>query len=231
MISLSDSWSKYWAQENYFDNVTLSASNTATQISYPANIAPNSLSGNDLLDMQSSNSTVINTVNVFSNAIQLNWGVLDDSNYKVVIAKSDIPKEKFADITSDDTYTFVNLEPDTQYQIRSGIRADDSTQSVLEFTTLSTGVLPFVSGIDLSAVYNGDTVDLSWLDSNYMGENRYRVERAVNYGEYELTSLAPRFDTLISDDVEPHWDSISYKVFERLGTQKLYSDEIIVDIP
>lgn len=80
-------------------------------------------------------------------------------------------------------------------------------------------------------MYNGDTVDLSWLDSNDIGENRYRVERAVNYGEYELTSLAPRFDTLISDDVEPHWDSISYKVFERLGTQKLYSDEIIVDIP
>ena len=181
--------------------------------------------------MQSSNSTVINTVNVFSNAIQLNWDGSDNSDYKVVIAKSDTPKEKFADITSDDTYTFVNLEPDTQYQIRSGIRADDSTQSVLEFTTLSTGVLPFVSGIDLSAVYNGDTVDLSWLDSNDIGENRYRVERAVNYGEYELTSLAPRFDTLISDDVEPHWDSISYKVFERLGTQKLYSDEIIVDIP
>ena len=187
MISLSDSWSKYWAQENYFDNVTLSASNTATQISYPANIAPNSLSGNDLLDMQSSNSTVINTVNVFSNAIQLNWGVLDDSNYKVVIAKSDAPKEKFADITSDDTYTFVNLEPDTQYQIRSGIRADDSTQSVLEFRTLSTGVLPFVSGIDLSAAYNGDTVDLSWLDSNDVGENRYRVERSINDEDYILT--------------------------------------------
>ena len=187
MISLSDSWSKYWAQENYFDNVTLSASNTATQISYPANIAPNSLSGNDLLDMQSSNSTVINTVNVFSNAIQLNWDGSDNSDYKVVIAKSDTPKEKFADITSDDTYTFVNLEPDTQYQIRSGIRANDSTQSVLEFTTLSTGVLPFVSGIDLSAAYNGDTVDLSWLDSNDVGENRYRVERSINGEDYILT--------------------------------------------
>ncbi len=90
--------------------------------------------------------------------------------------------------------------------------------------------LPYNSLIDLSAVYDDSTVTLSWTDSDNIGENRYRVERSVNDGDYVLTNLTPRFDTETLDDIESDWDTVSYKVFERLGKQKLYSNEISINL-
>ncbi len=228
-VYLADSWSSYWTQENYFDNVTLDASTTASQMTHSINMAPNSLSGDDLLDMQSSNSTVINTVNIFSDAIRLNWDDTSSDNYKVVIAQSDSPRDKFADITDNNSYTFVNLEPDTSYDIRAGVRGDDSTQSMLSFRTLSQDDLIFDSGLKLSFVLDGNTVLLSWDDTNGIGEDRYRVERAVDDGNFEFvvgtgTNTQANNMLLDSDDYTTY-----YRISEWVGKQKLYSNIVTVN--
>ena len=231
-VYLADSWSSYWTQENYFDNVTLDASATASQMTHSINMAPNSLSGDDLLDMQSSNSTVINTVNIFSDAIRLNWDDTSSDNYKVVIAQSESPRDKFADITDNNSYTFVNLEPDTSYDIRVGIRGDDSTQSILQYTTLPTSTLNFDSNIILNAAYNSDTVHLMWLDLNDFGDNRYRVEISIDGVSFEETSLRPGANSLIeftiNDDDDYAGDTIYYRIFEWYGNQKIYSNHVSV---
>ena len=232
-VYAKDSWYSDWNQRFYLDNVSVNATGSMTR-SGNVSMIPNSLSVDDFLGMQSSNSTVIHTVNVFSDAIKLDWDSTA-KQYKVVIANSDTPREKTADIViKDNTYTFVNLEPDTSYDIRAGIRGDDSTQSVLSFTTLPSGVMLYDSKIYLNSQLHDDdddTVTLSWLDLNDIGENRYRVERSVDGGDYELTGLAPISDTRIVDVLEPDWDTVSYKVFERLGQQKLYSNEMTMNIP
>ena len=186
MMFLSDNSVVPTNQQLYFDNVNINATNTASQHSN-VNLVQNSLTLNDMVGFPA-NSTLVHNVNVYSDAIKLDW-VAFDTDYKVVIANSDTPREKFVDIATGDSYTFVNLEPDIVYQIRVGIRGDDSTQRMLEFTTLPDGVLSYHSGIELRAVYNGNTVDLSWLDSNDVGENRYRIEQSINGEDYILTDF------------------------------------------
>ena len=231
-IYLNDSWRSTWQQQNYFDTVILGATNTASQrdsIGYT--LLDNSLRSEDYLNMQSSNSTLVNSVNLYSDTIEFSWDA-DKYDYKVVIAPSDSPRDKTGHIVSGDTFVFTSLEPDTRYDIRVGIRGDDSTQSILQYTTLPTSTLNFDSNIILNAAYNSDTVHLMWLDLNDFGDNRYRVEISIDGVSFEETSLRPGANSLIeftiNDDDDYAGDTIYYRIFEWYGNQKIYSNHVSV---
>ena len=182
--------------------------------------------------MQTSNSTVVGMVNLFSDAIHYSWDNTPDIDYKVVIAPASSPREKFADSTSDDSYTFVNLEPSTLYNVAVGPRGADSEQSHLQFMTLSSEQISFDSQItlDVNSVTNG--YELSWIDSNDIGNNRYIIERTVD-------DIPTNVDTIVSEpylfvegsDSLLSGKTVSWKIFEYLGNQKLYSNSISVSIP
>ncbi len=227
-VYLIDSWSANWHQQIFFDDVDLDALSVDLQSEgVVTNIVPNSLHVYDLLNMQSSNSTVVNTVNVYSDAIYYSWDA-DDTDYKVVIAPSDSPRAKFADITSSNNYTFVNLEPSTIYDIRVGVRGDDTTQSTLQFMTLPADMLPFDSGIELSVDEVPGGYALSWLDSNDLGNNRYRVEQSV-----DDSTIGTGSDTSVVVQYGSDWNgkTITWRVYEHVGDQKIYSNSVSVTVP
>ena len=129
----------------YIDNVSLNTSNTSRQLDgLPVNVSPNALKGNDYLNMRVSNSTVINEVNLFSNAIKYSWDGTPDTDYKVMIS-SENSEEIFTDFTTDNDYAFVDIEPDTLYTIAVGPRDDDTKQSQLSFTTLTADQISYNS--------------------------------------------------------------------------------------
>ena len=237
-IYTADSWSAEWNKQIYFDNVDAMMVATASGSS-GSDVIPNRLSTDELFGMLFSNGTqvMVNTKHVYDNSIFLRWDDFDDATqYKVVIAPSSDPRDKFAEIVSDAAqYRFINLLADTQYDVRVGIRGDDSTQSAFQIRTLPDGVMSFDNELSLNAnlVDSSDKVDLSWDDFNNIGENRYRVERSVDGNGYELTGLGPKFDTVIQDTIRPDWlgKTVSYRAFEWLGNQKVYSNMADVVIP
>ena len=143
-VYLTDHWLSQWHQRFYMDNVVLTTSNTSTQLDgLPTNISPNSLKGNDYLNMHASNSTVINEVNLFSDAIKYSWNEMPDTDYKVMISSTN--SESFTDYASETSYTFVDLEHDTLYTIAVAPRDDDTKQSQLSFTTLTADQISYNS--------------------------------------------------------------------------------------
>ena len=169
---------------------------------------------------------------VYDDSIKISWDEYDDGTvdqYKAVIFKD--RSDKFTDYTADTEYQFVNLEPDTEYTIRIGVKGYDNTIAELNIST--TG-MPFDTGISLTGVLvpNSDQILLKWSDGNDIGNNNYRVERNTGDG-YEDTILRPKSNTTIQDTIKPDWlgQTISYIVYERLGTQKLFSNDYDITIP
>ena len=62
--------------------------------------------------------------------------------------------------------------------------------------------------------------------------NNYRVERNTGDG-FKDTILRPKSDITIQDTIKPDWlgQTISYIIYERLGTQKLFSNTYDIIIP
>lgn len=125
-------------------------------------------------------------------------------------------------------YRFVNLEPDTEYEIKVGMRGDDSTQSARTVRTLPAGHTPFYADLYLVATAAMGEVDLRWTDANDAGSGRYRVERSVDGGPFAEIERQPGSRTETADGLEPGWSGkqVAYRVFEWVGKQKLYSDEV-----
>ena len=169
-------------------------------------------------------------VDAYSDAIMLRWNMFGDSaEYKAVIAPSSSPRSKTADIAADsDRYMFVNLEPDTEYDLRVGVRGDDSTQSARTVRTMPEGALPFHADLYPSVMVAGGTASLRWDDANGVGDGRYRVERSVDGGPFVEIENQPGSGAAARDAVDPEWigKHVSYRVFEWLGKQKLYSDAV-----
>ena len=169
-------------------------------------------------------------IDTYSDGIMLHWNMFgDNTEYKAVIAPASSPRSKTADIATDtDRYMFVNLEPDTEYEVRVGVRGDDTTQSVRSVTTMPEGASPFLADLYPSVSVAGDMASLQWLDVNGVGEGRYRVERSVDGGPFAEIENQPGDDTTAMDSVDPEWrgKQVSYRVFEWVGNQKLYSDAV-----
>ena len=180
-------------------------------------------------DPESGNVEILG-VESYSNGIMLHWNMFGDSTeYKAVIAPASSPRSKTADIAADtDRYMFVNLQPDTEYEVRVGVRGDDTTQSTRSVKTMPEGASPFLADLYPSVSVAGDTASLQWLDVNGVGEGRYRVERSVDGGPFAEIENQPGAGTAATDAVDPEWrgKQVSYRVFEWVGNQKLYSDEV-----
>ena len=179
-----------------------------------------------------------NATGIHDNSILVSWipvaGGAD--RYKAVIVDPNGTKYADGNIPGNATaYRFVDLEPGTEYEIRVGIRGDDSTQGTIHVRTAPWGTDTFDPGLSLHASLepNSDRVGLSWTDSNGIGEDRYRIERSVDGGPYELTDLRPRFERAVQDTVRPGWlgKDVRYTVFERLGGQKLISGAVQITLP
>ena len=232
-VYLADSWLSQWHQKFFIDNVILGATNIAPHSdSIPVNMATNSLNSADYLNMQTSNSTVVGIVNLFSDAIHYSWEQMPNVDYKVVISPASSPREKFADSTSNDSYTFVNLESSTLYNIIVGPRGDDVAQSHLQFMTLSDGQMPYDSQIDLTVNSISDGHELSWTDSNDIGNNRYIIERTVDDIPTNVKTIVSE-PYLFVESSDSSWSgkTVSWKIFEYLENQKLYSNSVSVNIP
>ena len=148
-------------------------------------------------------------------------------DYKVVIHPADNKSAKFADVVSGaDSYRFINLQPDTEYVVSVGERGDDSTQASVSVRTLQAGAHPFDPSLHLSAWQDGNDVTIIWSDHNGEGSDRYRVERSVDGGPFAEIENQPGSDDQAADSVDPSWagKQISYRIFEWVGKQKLYSD-------
>ena len=164
--------------------------------------------------------------------ILLRWNMFgDEADYKVVISPSADRGARFADtVAGAVSYAFVNLEPDTEYEVRVGVRGDDSTQSALDVRTRPAGQsalrADLILGVTLSQP--GGSVAVSWIDANDMGDGRYRVERSVDGGPFAEIERQPGSRTDAADSARPEWSGkqVSYRVFEWVGKQKLYSDEV-----
>ena len=177
----------------------------------------------------------------YSDAIAARWdGQQGVSEYKAVLIPDGDISRRFAAITPATSFTFVNLDADTPYEIRVGVRGNDTTQAHAGARTLpAAAALPFDTGIILNATLlpGSPSVALEWSDDNGMGGDRYRVERRVDGGgspaPYELTDLGPRQARTVSDAVLEGWSgaTVQYRVFEWLDSQRLYSNEAGVRIP
>lgn len=227
-LSLVDSWIFNWKQHAYFDNFYLGTTEplTSAHQSSALNLA---LPPEDPL-------VYGNVTKAYSNSLVVDWDDLGDVDYKIVIAPSDSPQDKQGNIVSGDTtFQFINLTPDTLYDVRIGLRGDLSNQTTLQARTLpQTGQSYDILPITLTAVIDNNNVSLSWTDNNDIANDRYRVDRAINDGDFEPTQLRPRTGTAIDDPILPEWsggDTIRYMVYEKLGDQRIYSGIASVVIP
>lgn len=169
-------------------------------------------------------------------------------SYKLVISPIANIRDKQAVIIDTPNITqhhFINLQPDTAYQIRVGIRGDDSTQSIINITTTgSDPSLPhtFNTRLDLqdTLALRSDKIILEWTNSNNIGQNTYLVERAVGDNEpntpqfQQNTGLTPKYNTNITDTIRPDWmgQSVLCRITERLpGPAKIYSDTATITLP
>lgn len=146
-------------------------------------------------------------VDAYSNGLMLHWNVFGDSaEYKVVIAPSSSTRSKTADMSAySDNYMFVNLEPDTEYELRVGVRGDDSTQAVVTARTMPAGELPFYADLYPSASVAGDSALIQWRDANGVGDGRYRVERSADGGPFTEIENQPGTGTAAVDAINPEW--------------------------
>ena len=82
--------------------------------------------------------------------------------------------------------------------------------------------------MDLGVIAVPGNAELSWTDTNYTGNGRYRVERSVDGGPFAETEKQPGSRTETTDGLEPGWSGkqVTYRVFEWVGKQKLYSEEV-----
>ena len=172
----------------------------------------------------------ITGIEAHDRSVRVSWNMFgDQKQYKVVIAPASDPTSKFADAAQDSVrHRFVNLEPDTEYEVRVGVRGDDSTQATRIVKTLPAGQTEYYSGLGLGVVAVPGNVELSWTDINDTGNGRYRVERSVDGGPFVEIEKQPGASTETTDSVNPEWHGkqITYRVFEWVGKQKLYSDEV-----
>ena len=249
-IYTADSWIAEWQKKIYFDNVNVTLSRPISDATndmsneFATNLPPNTLKDYEFFEMIFANNTkiTINTKHAYDNSILIKWDEFDDienDDYKVVIAPSSDPRNKSSYILdnndSNTEYRFLNLEPDTQYNVAVGLRGDDATQSILKIKTAPEGMTHFDSRLvlDTKIKQDAETISLNWVDINGIGENRYRVERSVDGSDFVLTYLSPQLNHTISDPIRPDWygKTISYKVFERVGDQKLFSNVSSLVIP
>ena len=166
-----------------------------------------------------------------ADSILVAWDGPRDTDYKVVIAPSSDPRDKYADTAYGiQEYRFIGLSPDTEYEIGIGVRGDDETQKTTKSKTLRAGERSFESGIlaTVSSDTLSGTAELHWIDTNYMGDDRYRVERSVDGGPFAEIEKQPGSRTETTDGLDPEWSGkqVTYRVFEWVGKQKLYSDEV-----
>ena len=163
-------------------------------------------------------------------SVRVSWNPFGDQNqYEAVIAPAADPKSKFAGTVQDSvSYRFVNLEPDAEYEVRVGARGDDSTQAARAVKTLPAGQMPYYAGLNLAVTAVPGSVDLSWTDNNDAGSDRYRVERSVDGGPFVEMENQPGAGTEIADRPDPAWSGkhVKYRVFEWVGSQKLYSERV-----
>lgn len=206
----------------------------ASSKTWKLDTVPNALHRNETEIMMSMDSVLIKDVRVYDNSIALQWEAYGHSEYRVIIAPASDPINKFRDCINTTEYMFLNLEPDTDYVIWVG-KAGVYFPSILNIKTLPIGEATFDSMIHLDAhlVSNSDQVMLSWQDNNPLRENRYLIERSIDGAGYEKTMLYPHSNQNIQDTIKPDWlgKKITYKVYERLGSQKLFSNTAAVVIP
>ena len=192
---------------------------------------PNLLTVGELIAMQdySDSRVVIVEKRAHDDSVLVSWD--HDRwarDYKVAIHPTDDRSAKFADVVSGaDSYRFINLQPDTEYVVSVGERGDDSTQASVSVRTLQAGTHQFDPGLHLSAWQDGNEATIVWSDHNGEGSDRYRVERSVDGGPFAEIENQPGAGTAATDAVDPEWrgKQVSYRVFEWVGNQKLYSDE------
>ena len=201
---------------------------------------PNTLKYGELLEMLSSNHSrvVITEKLAYERDIVVDWDDHPDSGpYKVVIRPENASSNGgMADASvSDSRYRFAGLEPSTAYTIKVGVKGNDTTQSTVRATTLAAGGASLPSGLDLEArlVPNSGAISLEWADVNGVGGGRYGAVVSVGGMPFGPAGIGPGPDTSAEQAVRPEWlgKAVSYKVFERLGPQRLYSNEASVDIP
>ena len=132
-------------------------------------------------------------------------------------------------------YRFTGLEPSADYVVRVGVRGDDSTQSTVRATTLAPGGAALPSGLNLTAriVPSPASIALDWTDSNGVDGGRYGVVVSIGGEPFGPAGIGPGSDTSAGQAVRPDWlnKTVAYKVFERIGPQKLYSNEASVELP
>ena len=132
-------------------------------------------------------------------------------------------------------YRFTGLEPSTPYVVKVGVRGDDSTQSTVRATTLAPGGAALPSGLNLTArlAPSPAAIELDWTDTNGAGGGRYGVVVSMNGAPFAPSGIGPGSDTSAEQAVRPGWlnQTVTYKVFERIGPQRLYSNEASVSLP
>ena len=201
---------------------------------------PNTLKYGELLAMLSSNFSrvLISEKLAYERDIVVDWDDHPDAGpYKVIIRPDDSSQGGgMADASvTDSVYRFTGLEPSTPYVIRVGIRGNDTTQSTVRATTLTAGGASLPSGLELAAslVPNSGAISLEWADTNGVGSGRYGAVLSVGGTPFGPAGVGPGPETSAEQAVRPDWlgKTVSYKVFERLGPQRLYSNEASVDLP
>ena len=132
-------------------------------------------------------------------------------------------------------YRFTGLEPSADYVVRVGVRGDDSTQSTVSATTLAPGGAALPSGLNLTAriVPSPASIALDWTDSNDVDGGRYGAVVSIGGAPFGPAGIGPGSDTSAGQAIRPDWlnKTVAYKVFERIGPQKLYSNEAYVELP
>ena len=193
-----------------------------------------------LLDNNAQNRVLFLSKQSSENTISISWDTIHQGPYKIVIAPVSDPHSKTAKIIDANisNYTFSNLESNTAYFVSVGVRGnDDETQSTIIVSTDETNGnnVSFNSQLDLNVSHTvgSDTIHIEWTDQNGIGENTYRVQRLVPGGMYVDEQFGPKNGTITSDRIRPDWmgQDISYRVFERVGQHKIFSDIVTVTIP
>ena len=206
---------------------------------------PNTLKADELFAMLHPNASrvVITEKFVYERDIVVGWEDHPSGGpYKAVIHRDGLAPGgngsagRLADASVQGTeYRFTGLEPSADYVVRVGVRGNDSTQSTVRATTLAPGGAALPSGLDLAAriAPSPAAIALDWTDSNGVGGGRYGVVVSIGGAPFGPAGIGPGSDTSTEQAVRPEWlgKTVAYKVFERLGPQRLYSNEASVELP
>ena len=169
-------------------------------------------------------------LNPTGTTIHVDWISSSSTGYKAIIyPTSDGLSSRIVGTTNETHFTFINLEPETEYTVEVQARMHPQTRTMLSTTTLEAPEEPelqFTPSIVSDQILFDITNNL-----NLVVDYKYFAEYSTNGTSFTsiIGSLgSPRHVDIVEDMIGT---DVHLRIYQNIGGQKLYSDTVILPIP